>query len=118
MYCDYDPAEFYTHHEPVARKRHQCVECLAPIEKGERHFAYSGKWDGSISTGRQHLLCMEACMLIRDKLNDECIPFGGLRDWYGEMRRDICGPDATKLRRMMAKINCRVRRSRGEAATS
>ena len=58
---------FYSHSEPKARKRHRCVECSAWIEPGEVHFAYTGKWGGDISSGRQHLVCMEACMLIRDR---------------------------------------------------
>ena len=76
--------EFYKHWEPTARKVHRCVECGTAILKGEKHFQYVVKWEGDISGGRQHLLCMEACMLIRDEIEDECILFGGLFEWYGE----------------------------------
>lgn len=114
--CDVFP-EFYTHSEPVARKRHVCCECSAPIEKGERHFHYRGKWDGVMGGGRQHLLCMRACMFIRDNLNGyECIPFGALREWWSEFGRwnkpGERSPKILELRTMLAEIIKRERRSR------
>lgn len=105
---------FYTHSDPVARKQHQCCECSAPIEVGEKHFAYRGKWNGDIQTGRQHHLCMEACMLVRDVFNDhECIGFGGLFDYYHEYRRDLADhPRFRELARMVVRIRVRERRNR------
>lgn len=109
-------ASFYTHEEPVARKEHRCCECRSPINKGERHFRCTGKWGGKIQTFRQHLLCMEACMFVRDHLSDECIPFGELEEFIGEFRRDIResprGSDCHKLRQMMARIHRRERKHR------
>ncbi len=114
-------AEFSTHSEPVARKKHQCCECRAPIEKGEKHFLLTGKWDFGMDSFRQHFACMEACMLIRD--NDsiygggECIPFGGLKDHVWEFRLDIKdaaqrGNEAAKrLRHLLAVIKWRERGS-------
>ncbi len=111
MHCDTESPKFYSHSEPVARKRHRCDECNAPIEIGERHFRYVGKWD-EIMQGRQHLLCMEACMLIRDEFQGgECIPFGGLKDIFFEMRLDwMASPNWKKLRRMMTRIKWRERK--------
>lgn len=104
--------DFYSHSEPVARKQHVCCECHAPILPGEKHFSYRGKWDGYMMTGRQHLLCMKACMYIRDNMNDdECIGFGGLFEWLGEYRFDL--RDTKKehpvFRSMLARIKWRKR---------
>lgn len=110
MYCELP--DFYTHSEPVARKRHWCVECHAPIDIGEKHFAYRGKWNGEIQTGRQHYLCMETCMFVRDVFNDyECIGFGGLFDFYNEYRQDMVDhPRFRELARMIVKIRIREKR--------
>lgn len=79
--------QFFNWSEPVARKQHRCCECSAPIHKGEKHFSATGRWDYGIETYRQHLLCCEACMFVRDNLNgSECICFGGLREWHSEAR--------------------------------
>ena len=107
---------FYVHSEPVARKRHKCCECGSPIEKGEKHFVCTGKWNGEApTTRRQHLLCMEACMFIRDEFNDgECIGFGDLYDSFGQMRRDY-DPKHEKWRklfRMMVKIRRRSKKGK------
>ena len=117
---DCELPEFYTHSEPVARKEHRCCECRAPILKGEKHFSSTGKWDGTVISQRQHLDCMAACILIRDKFNDsECIPFGGLKDWFFEMRRD-CRDDSEEsrtLRSLMARIKWRERKYRRRVKT-
>lgn len=85
--CDMgDGPSVYREAEVVARKEHPCVECNAPILKGEKHLRYSGCWDGSWGGGRQHLLCRDACVWIRDVLNEECIPFGALFEWWEEHR--------------------------------
>lgn len=112
-------AEFSRHSEPVARKEHRCCECRAPILVGERHFQIIGKWEGDLMEFRQHLACMEACMLVRDELNDrECICFGGLKDWFWEFREDSRAysrePNKSqeawqKLRDLVARIKWRER---------
>jgi hypothetical protein len=112
-----DMPVFYSHSEPVARKVHRCCECAAPIEVGEKHFYGRGKWDGEIDEYRQHLACMEACMLIRDRFEDgECIAFGELMDYYGEYRFDLRGDKrdewTAKFRGLMAKILWRERKYR------
>lgn len=107
--------QFYSHSEPVARKRHKCCECRAPILPGEQHFRYSGKWEGCLSTGRQHYACMEACMLIRDEFeNGECIGFGELKSTFADMRWQMNRTEKSvekvrKLRSLMAAI---IRRER------
>lgn len=106
--------EFYSETYQRARKPHRCVECLAPIEVGERHLRYRGKWDGRLSGGRQHLLCRAACMWIRDHFQDgECIGFGELFDAFGDFH---CVPKRKKaddkmrvMRRMIARIRWRER---------
>ena len=104
-------AEFYSYTEPVARKRYACRECHAKIEIGEKHFAWRGKWEGKIITGRQHLLCMEACMMVRDVFNDfECLPFGELLGFYSDCRRELLGhPKFRDLVRLIVRIRRRER---------
>ena len=111
---------FYITSELVARKSHRCCECSSLILPGEKYLLCSGRWDNQISRYRQHLICAEACMLIRDSFNDhECIPFGGLMEFWDEMRPLPRGPrwaadDSTrKLRGLMAQILRLRRRRRG-----
>lgn len=114
--------QFYQHSEPVARKRHECCECDAPIEIGEKHFKATGKWEcWGVRTYRQHFDCMLACMLIRDELNDyECIGFGMLKESFGEIKvgwmeigstKETRHPAYQRLRDLMAKIIRRERNS-------
>lgn len=118
-YCELPSV--YDHTEPVARKRHKCCECSAPILKGEKHFHAWGVWDGRRSTHRQHIVCMEACMMIRDRFNDgECVGFGCLKEEFSELptwhkersRRDHV---LLKLRSLMAKILWRERTAKAES---
>jgi hypothetical protein len=109
---------FYDWSEPIARKQHDCCECDAPILAGERHFCCRGKWDGKISTFRQHLLCCEMCEFVRDTWFDgeECIAFGGLKEywreqrtWYDRKGSDRTSPTWIKLRHLIAQILWRER---------
>lgn len=110
---------FYEETFPSARKKHKCVECSAPITPGEKHLSYRAHWPGiGFGTGRQHMLCREACMAIRDDFQSgECIGFGCLKEeWenyaknYGEPIRDV--PEVTKFRGLMAGVLWRERFSR------
>jgi hypothetical protein len=110
---------FYSWTEPVARKEYACCECAAKIHKGEKHFHATGKWDGVVSTYRQHLACCEACILIRDEFNGgDCIGFGEMKDAFGGMRADetyFCFKEKWKepwkrLRSLMAQILWRERK--------
>lgn len=104
--------EFYSYNEPIARKAHVCCECSAPILRGEQHFSCTGKWGGELSSWHQHLLCMEACMFIRDKLNGgDCICFGGLFEWFDEAQWqcDKAHPIWRELRSKLASIRRRER---------
>jgi len=74
---------FYSVKEPKARAPRVCCECRAPINKGEVYVYCVGKWD-EIETFSQHQLCATACRLIR-KNELECIPFGYLKTWVGDM---------------------------------
>lgn len=112
--------EFYNDKEVVGRKEHYCIECAAPIYKAEKHLAYSGKWAGEFGCGRQHLLCRDLCVLIRDQFNgSNCIGFGEMHEFWSEMYFDRAGErkkpfdDITKkARSMMAVIKWRERRFR------
>ena len=118
-YCDADPPDFYTYSEPLARKAHRCCECRAPILRGEKHLHARGKWYDTIESFRQHLLCCEACELIRDRFFvGNCICFGGLKDEFADMRsdnwyqeRDRYKEPWKQLRSLMARILWRERRA-------
>lgn len=123
MNTDCEMPAFYTWSEPVARKTHRCCECHAPILKGEKHYRVTGKWDGDVSTLRQHLVCMEACMLIRDEFGGDCIAFGSLLEEFSEMRFDGWYPTQEKydeawkrLRHLIAVIKVRIRKAERAAA--
>ncbi len=113
MTCDISP-DFYSISEPVAKKQHRCCECNAPILVGEKHFVCAGKWEGHIDTFRQHYACMEACMIIRDHIEYECISFGGLREWVGEYHSDLRSAKSKehvkRLRSLLAQIKRRERK--------
>jgi hypothetical protein len=120
LYCDGDAPDFYRCDERRARKQYHCCECSASIEAGELHYYISGKWEGQLSTFRQHLLCGQACMLIRDELGGECVPFGALgeaiddlEEW--EARQDKYRAPWRRLRRLMARIHKRERSERAVA---
>lgn len=104
-----------SHSEPIARKEHQCCECDCPIRKNERYFYCFGKWPGvGAKSYRQHLDCESACELVRDHFNDgDCIAFGALFDWWGEIyryRREL--KDSAPGRRLRAIMAGIIRRRR------
>lgn len=49
--------DFGTASEPIARKPHKCEYCLGPIPKGEKHYHYSGMFDGEWQNWRMHAEC-------------------------------------------------------------
>lgn len=115
-YCEWP--EFYNESTPKARKTYKCVECRAPIDIGEEHLYYRGKWDGEFDHGRQHFLCMDLCVALRhnNPFGDECIPFGNLFEEWPEFqaarRSEKARWDDKDLsqRHMMAKIKWRGRK--------
>lgn len=56
---DDDAATVYNDDIVVARKEHRCTECRKPIVKGEKYELAKGCWDGSWSTFKTCLLCVE-----------------------------------------------------------
>ena len=118
MRMECELATFYDWSEPVAKKRHACCECNAPILKGEKHFKAWGVWSYGNATYRQHLACMEACMMLRDDFNGgECIGFGCLKEAFDELKCEEWDRETDrhkekwqKLRHLMAAILVRERR--------
>jgi hypothetical protein len=108
--------QFYSEEFPVARKAHRCVECRAPIEKGEKHLRYAGKWDGNVSGGRQHMLCRELAMFMNS--DDECAPFGAMKAAFDaddyRHRPSRHGEPFKTGRRLMARIIRRERSQRSQ----
>lgn len=120
-YCEFP--EFYNESFPKAKKQHRCCECYAPIEIGEEHLYYRGKWDGDFDSGRQHMLCREICMLLNLEHRDECFAFGDLNQYwadcgFSEKRwlRRCTDPkhlkDAVEARHLMARVRWRERKHR------
>lgn len=108
-------AKIYEATERTARKAYKCCECGCEINKGERYLQCSGLWEWGYESHRQHLVCADACMVIRDKIDNECIPFGYLMEWYGEFRSDIRDNRSVngvpEFRLLMAKILHRKRKA-------
>lgn len=114
-YCEWP--EFYNETFPKARKVYQCCECHAPISLGETHLHYRGKWNDKFSQGRQHMICRELCMLIRDDFNEgECIGFGDLFYYWPDLNvhypRNRSSETVMIARGLMAKIRWRERKFR------
>jgi hypothetical protein len=59
---DGDAPSVYHMSQRTARKQHTCTECNEPIRAGSKYEHTSGCWDGSWSTYKTCLLCVE----IRD----------------------------------------------------
>jgi len=54
----------------TAAKTHQCVECLSPINKGERHRVHAGIYDGGFRRYRYCEGCCEAMSRVFDNDGD------------------------------------------------
>lgn len=93
-------------------KNLRCCECRLPIERGEKYYRCTGKWDGYLWSGAQHLFCWTFARSLNgvDALglyfrydgtmelvshagrnpwgfNDGyggCVPFEGVREMLGE----------------------------------
>lgn len=56
---DGDRPAAYAEETRRARKEHDCTECGLPIRKGDRYEYVSGIWDGSPSSFKTCMLCVE-----------------------------------------------------------
>jgi hypothetical protein len=84
MWLECDPPEFYSEDFPAAGKVHRCCECKAPIVPGEKHLYARGKSEGDFWAERQHMLCSELCMLMNRAGDEECCPFGFMKEAFSE----------------------------------
>lgn len=107
-YCELP--EFFSASYHIARKKHVCCECAAPILPKEKYGAFTGKWGGDVNTYKQHLDCESACVFIRDNFNSgECISFGELGEVWKEYTRSHfkkrhIDENIKKFRLIMARI--------------
>jgi hypothetical protein len=116
---DCEIAQYYVCKERTARKAHECSECSAPINPGEKYLQVNGCWENRPDVFRQHLLCQQACEFVRDKgLNDDkCIYYGDLMEWYSDWIRGGFGnvhddiEDRRKMWKFMLGIKRRERRA-------
>lgn len=121
---DCEIAQYYLATYRIARKSHECVECSAPIDPGEKYLEVRACWDNRPDVYRQHLLCQQACEYVRDKgLNDdECIYYGGLKDWYKEWIRygwgnlDSMPEERSAMWRFILNIKRRERKAKRAVA--
>lgn len=116
-WCDWEMPEFYSARWVVARKEHKCVECGAPVFKGEKHGYFTGKWDGELESYRQHIECEDACRYIRDHFQGgECIAFGQLFEIWGDYSYRAKGrpeeEDHREFRAIMARVKWRRKKGR------
>ena len=70
--------EFFRQSSHIARKQHQCGECSATIQPGERYSVVVGKWDWDASVIKSCPTCVE----IRAKMDviGCTYSYGGLID--------------------------------------
>ena len=115
---DCEIAQYHKCQERVARKPHKCCECSAPINSGEKYLQVNACWDNQPFVGRQHLLCAEACEFVRDSgiNDDECVYYGGLKEWYAEWvsggyTHEADEADRVKIWRFMLRIKRRERQA-------
>lgn len=54
-----ETASFYSYSTPVARKEHRCEECHETIRPGTKYELYKQLFDGSWSTTKTCLSCVE-----------------------------------------------------------
>ena len=88
-YCDYDAPSWVTIRDvKAARKPHKCVECHAPIFKGESYEYVSGKWE-------EHLdfhIC-KRCVELREwaaiSVPCFCWAYGDLHDNVRDMVQEV-----------------------------
>lgn len=106
---DCEMPEFYEDSWHVARKSHLCDECYTRIKPGEKYLTCRGKWDGEFQVFKQHEECLAACLAARHWMKDQCVPFGGLLEWYGEWGHEK-RHWPKKLRSALAKVLLRRRR--------
>lgn len=59
---------------PVARREHRCEWCGQKILVGEKHFKFSGVWEGEFQNWRMHTECEEA-RSKEDEYGDGFSPF-------------------------------------------
>ena len=123
MSGDCEIAQYYNWKERVARKEHECCECDAKIIPGEKYLQVNACWEHRPDTYRQHLLCARACEYVRDSgiNDDECLYYGGLKEWWGEWVGGMNNRDAEEAQRatvwrFMLQITRRERRQRGPIA--
>ena len=114
--CDLFP-EVWRATVHVARKQHRCCECRVPILPGEKYTYCFGVWEGRKDIYKQHDLCATACEYVRDNIQSgNCIPFGSLKEWWGEYKSCVSPMGEHKVREplkdirlMLAKIFRRER---------
>lgn len=75
---DYEPPSVSSTTTPTARKEHDCCECPRPIQPGKRYEHVKGCWDGSWSTYKTCLPCVELRAEYADE--DGCYTFGYLSE--------------------------------------
>ncbi len=110
-YCEIP--DFYSVSWPKAKKEYSCCECGTKILIGEKYCRVNAKWDGDVSTKKQHLDCEEACRYFRDFITHDCLCFGELFEAWGDWSYQFHKNHKHKdIRSIMAKVIWREKKNR------
>lgn len=92
---------------PVAKKRHICMICGCPIERGTRYFFQVNTFDG-LCTFKGHEECVKYELGIREPYDDEGSSPDYTEDWVHDDLTDILGTqkDAWKFRESHNLFEC------------
>ena len=83
-FCDYDPPEFYSVRNPIARREHKCWECQRPIAPGESYERTSGKWDGDFNVFKTCQRCSSLRAWVERSVPCFCWTHGNMLTDAGE----------------------------------
>jgi hypothetical protein len=82
-------SDFSVHNWPKAAKDHRCEWCGEPIPKGERHYQYTGIWQGEWQYWRMHEECREQSQLD-DAYDEGFSPFENERPRPAPVLDGVC----------------------------
>lgn len=93
--------EFFSDSEHIAKKEHQCSECLRDILPGEAYRRESGKWDGEFKT---YKTCYD-CLSLRAEFFCSWI-YGEI---WADFRNDVWEANGEFNLSAMARLTPRAR---------
>ena len=121
-YCDYEPSDFYSATQPVARKVHRCEECGGPVLPGEKYERAFVVTYGHADTFKTCARCVDLRTWVKNNVPCLCWAHGNLNEdlreavdearwrapeetvglWFGFMRRVVARRKHNELYRRTA----------------